>query len=74
MDCKLLLPASTIQYIVIEINNIHEKGQEIVQQKLQESFLAEKISSDKINQIIKTFSNVILGLKVITSFEQKKIL
>lgn len=53
LESKLLLPASTIQYIVTEINYIHEKGQEIVQQKLQESFLAEKISSDKINQIMK---------------------
>ncbi|KYM96897.1 hypothetical protein ALC62_12434 [Cyphomyrmex costatus] len=63
LESKLLLSASTIQYIVTEINNIYGEGQKVARQKLQEFLLAENVSSDKINRIIEEVFNCDLWIQ-----------
>lgn len=57
LESELLIPASTVQYIVEETNTIHVQGQEVVKQNIRARLLTENIEQDRIDEIIKdTFS------------------
>ena len=52
LGSQFLIPVSTIQYIVSEINNMHNDNQVITQHKLKEQLLACNITPNKIDQIL----------------------
>ena len=53
LESELLIPASTIQYIVEEINTIHHQGQDKIKENLKARLLKENFDSNKTEDIIK---------------------
>ena len=53
LESQFMIPASTIQYIVTEFCNIHEQGQEIIQNNIKKCLLEENMSEGLANSILR---------------------
>ena len=57
LESEFFLPSTTVQYIVTQINSIHEEGQEIIKKKLMEHLYEENIGKDKIDKYLEIFNS-----------------